>query len=68
MHSRTYPYLKKDSWFLILTEQTMTGLAAVEKIDITKEFYEKEIQELVSRPGPINFVAILANDSYKGLD
>lgn len=68
VHSRSYPYLKKDSWFLILTEQTMTGLAAVEKIDITQDFYEKEIQEMISRPGPINFVAILTNDSYKGLD
>jgi len=40
----------------------------VEKIDIEKEFYEKQIQEKLSREGDINFVVLLVNDSYKGLD
>jgi len=46
----------------------MTGLAFIEKLPIEQETYEKEFQEIITRPGPINFVSILANDSYKGLD
>lgn len=46
----------------------MTGLAAVEKLTVEEEFFEKEFQEKITRPGPIKFICILANDSYKGLD
>ena len=35
VHSKHYPYLKRDNWFLIITDETFTGLAAVEKISIT---------------------------------
>jgi len=68
VHSKHYPYLKRDSWYLIITDETFTGLAAVEKLVITDNFYVKEFKERVSRPGKISFTAILANDSYKGLD
>ena len=68
VHSKQYPYLRRDSWYLIITEETMTGLACCEKIDIEEEFYEKEFKERMMRPGPIKFVVILTNDSYKGLD
>lgn len=68
VHSRTYPYLRRDSWFLIITEASMTGIAAVEKLPIEKNVYEKEFSEKIARAGPIEFVCILANDSYKGLD
>jgi len=68
VHSKHYQYLRRDTWYLIVTDESMTGLAAVEKIDIEKEFFEKEYKERLTRAGPINFVGILANDSYKGLD
>jgi hypothetical protein len=68
VHSKTYPYLRREGWYLIITEETMTGLAVVEKLPVEENFYEKEFMEKISRPGPIKFVAILVNDSYKGLD
>jgi len=68
VHSKHYPYLRRDTWYLIVTDESMTGLAAVEKLNVEEEFFEKEYKERLTRAGPINFVAILANDSYKGLD
>lgn len=68
VHSRTYPYLRRDCWYLIITEQTMTGIAAVEKLPIEENVFEKEFQEKITRTGPIEFTCIIANDSYKGLD
>ena len=68
VHSKHYPYLKRDNWFLIITDETCTNLAAVEKLHVTQNFYEKEFKERIQRPGKISFTAILANDSYKGLD
>jgi hypothetical protein len=68
VHSKHYPFMKRDNWFLIITDDTMTNLAAVEKLTITDNFYEKEFKERVSRPGSISFTAILMNDSYRGLD
>lgn len=66
--SKHYPYLKRDNWYLIITDETFTGLAAIEKLTITDNFYEKEFKERIQRPGKISFTAILTNDSYKGLD
>lgn len=41
----------------------------VEKLDFEeKDEYVKEFQEKITRVGPINFVVMLVNDSYKGLD
>ena len=68
VHSKHYPYLKKDNWFLIITDETFTGLAAIEKLEVRDSFFEKEFKERISRPGKISFTAILTNDSYKGLD
>jgi len=53
---------------MIVTDKAFNGIAQIEKIDIEKEFYEKEIQEKLQNAGPINFVVLLVNDSYKGLD
>ena len=68
VHSKHYPYLKRDNWFLIITDEAFTGLAAVEKIVVSENYFEKEFKERIQRPGKIAFTAILANDSYKGLD
>ena len=68
VHSKHYPYLKRDNWFLIITDETFTGLAAIEKLVVTGNFFEKEFKERITRPGKISFTAILTNDSYKGLD
>lgn len=68
VHSKSYPYLKRDNWFIIITDETFTGLAAVEKVVTTEEVFVKEFKERIQRPGKIAFTAILANDSYKGLD
>jgi len=68
VHSKSYPYLRKECWYLILTDASMTGLAFVEKLNIEEEFFEKEIEEKIGNPGPISFNAMLVNDSYKGLD
>jgi hypothetical protein len=68
VHSKNYPFLKKDNWFLIITDENFQGLAAVEKLQVTGNTYEKEFKERIQRPGKISFTAILTNDSYKGLD
>lgn len=68
VHSRTYPYLRRDTWYLIVTDNNMMGLAAVEKLNVEEDFFEKEYQERITRPGPIDFTVILVNDCYKGLD
>ena len=68
VHSKTYPYLKRDNWFIIITDETFTGLAAVEKITTTEDVYVKEFKERIQRPGKISFTAVLVNDSFKGLD
>lgn len=68
VHSKKYPFLKRDNWFLIITDETFTNLAACEKLEIRDNFFEKEFKERISRPGKISFTAILTNDSYKGLD
>jgi hypothetical protein len=68
VHSKNYPYLKRDSWYFMITDTTLTGLGAIEKLHITEDHYEKEFKERVSRPGQITFIAVLMNDSYKGLD
>lgn len=47
VHSRNYPFLRKDSWYLILTDKAFNGIAGCEKIDIEKEYYEKEFQEML---------------------
>jgi len=36
VHSKHYPYLKRDNWFLIITDENFIGLAAVEKIMVTE--------------------------------
>lgn len=68
VHSKHYPYLKRDNWFLIITDESFTNLAAVEKLEVRDNFFEKEFKERVQRPGKISFTAILTNDSYRGLD
>jgi len=68
VHSKHYPYLKRDNWYLIITDETFTGLAAIEKLTVTDNFFEKEFKERIQRPGKIAFTAVLTNDSYKGLD
>lgn len=68
VHSKHYPFLKRDNWFLIITDETFTGLAAIEKLEITDNEFTKEFKERVVRPGKISFTAILTNDSYRGLD
>jgi len=68
VHSRHYPYLRRDQWFLMITDEQFSGLAAVEKLSIQDNFYEKEFKERVGRTGKISFTAVLTNDSYKGLD
>lgn len=68
VHSKHYPFLKRDNWFLIITDEAFTGLAAVEKLYITGNTYVKEFKERVQRPGRISFTSVLTNDSYKGLD
>ena len=68
VHSKFYPYLKRDNWYIIITDETFTGLAAVEKITTTEDIFVKEFKERIQRPGKIAFTAVLANDSYKGLD
>jgi len=68
VHSKHYPYLRRDSWFLIITDESFTGLAAVEKLSVQDNVFEKEFKERVGRTGKIAFTAVLTNDSYKGLD
>lgn len=68
VHSRTYPFLRRENWYLVITEKTLTGLASVEKLPIEKNTYEREFSEALHRAGPIEFVCVVANDSYKGLD
>ena len=47
VHSKQYPYLKRDNWYLIITDETFTGLAAIEKLQVTENFFEKEFKERI---------------------
>jgi hypothetical protein len=67
-HSKHYPFLKRDNWFLIITDEHLQNLAAVEKLYLSDSKFEKEFKERIHRPGRIAFTAILTNDSYRGLD
>lgn len=68
VHSKHYPFLKRDSWYLIITDKNETGLATIEKLVVSEDFYEKKFQEKIHSPGKIAFKAMLMNDSYRGLD
>lgn len=67
-HSKHYPFLKRDNWFLIITDEHLQSLASVEKLYLNDSVFEKEFKERIHRPGRIAFTAILTNDSYRGLD
>lgn len=47
VHSRDYPFLKRDDWFLLVTDRTMTGVAMAERIDFEDDKYEKQFYEKV---------------------
>lgn len=68
VHSKEYPFLRRDNWFLIITDEQMLGLAAVEKIPLNDRVYVKEFKERIQRSGRISFTCVLVNDSYRGLD
>lgn len=68
VHSHSYQYLRRDKWYLVITDAAHTGIAAVEVLPIEDNTFEQIFKERIVRPGSIAFVAILANDSYKGLD
>jgi len=53
VHSKHYPFLKRDNWYLIITDENFNSLAAIEKLTVTDNFYEKEFKERVSRTGKI---------------
>lgn len=42
VHSRNYPFLKRDEWLLLITDQSMTGVAMVEKIALEGDEFVKE--------------------------
>lgn len=68
VHSSSYPYLRRDKWYLIITDVSYEGLAQIEQIPANDRYFEKTYKEMIFRTGPVGFVAVLANDSYKGLD
>ena len=68
VHSKSYPYLRRDTWYLIITDLNYSGMAAVEKLNVEDHVFEKEYKERLTRPGPVDFIVILCNDCYKGLD
>lgn len=43
--SNSYKYLRKDGWYLIVTDKGFNGVAMVKKIDIEKETFEFKIEE-----------------------
>ena len=45
--SKHYPFLKRDNWYLVVTDEQMHGLAAVEKIPVNDRVFEKEFRERV---------------------
>lgn len=47
VHSRHYPYLKRDNWYLIITDEQFSGLAAIEKLIVTDNTYVKEFKERI---------------------
>ena len=68
VHSLSYQYLRRDKWYLVVTDAALRGVAALEVLPIDDNKYEQTYKERLYRPGPVAFVAVLANDSYKGLD
>lgn len=55
VHSKTYPFLRRDTWYLIITDSSFTGIAACEKLPINEKVFEKTLTERMARPGPIAF-------------
>ena len=47
VHSKYYPYLKRDNWYLIITDENFQGLAAIEKLTVTDKEYVKEFKERI---------------------
>jgi hypothetical protein len=44
-HSKHYPFLKRDNWFLIITDEHLQSLASVEKLYLNDSTFEKEFKE-----------------------
>jgi hypothetical protein len=63
VHSKHYPYLKRDNWFLIITDDQFISLAAIEKFSSTENFFEKEFKERIGRPGKISFTGVSINSA-----
>lgn len=68
IHSKCHPIQRRDKWFLIITDEDLVALAAIDMIYPTGETYKKEFQIQIQRKGRIAITAILTNDSYRGLD
>ena len=43
VHSKKYPFLRRDSWYLIITDTTFSGIACCEKLPIEDKKYEKTL-------------------------
>ena len=45
--SKQYPFLRRDCWYLVVTDESLMGLAACEKITTVDNVYTKEFKERV---------------------
>lgn len=54
---------------MLITDRSLSSIAMIEKVEFgDSDEWKKEFQEKITRKGPINFVVLFVNDSYKGLD
>jgi len=70
--SKKYPFLKKHSWYVILTDaRTKETVIHFEKISVKEDdgnVAKFEMKQRFGQPGQFNFHMILMNDSYIGFD
>jgi hypothetical protein len=45
--SKQYPFLRRDCWYLVVTDESLMGLAACEKITTVDNVFTKEFKERV---------------------
>ena len=68
VHSNKFPYLKKSSWYMVLTDPDDNVMMGMDKLVIGEKVHVKEMKERMTRPGTIEIHFHIKNDSYRGFD
>ena len=45
VHSKSYPFLRTDSWYMVITDPTFQGIAACEKLEFREDFFSNMVED-----------------------